>query len=155
MIWIKIENFKEIIGIQDTYGYFSLGHISGEVDYDWFGSPMFGIKCECSIDDQVFKILIYKIGFSKEYIVLSDFSGTPDIAVVDNETILKCLKEKLNDYLKEHQYNATTIETLLGNQNSKDNGIVYGPYMPTTDLPTLNQKYDTVDSISSASTATY
>ena len=158
---IKINNLKDIKNIDGflgTYGYFSLGNINYPNNNDsmWLSNPLFGLECDCTIEDQCFKIFLYKVGISENFLVLSDFSKIPDIAVIDSEKILSILTEELKNYIEEHNVSSFSGYRKVAQPSFQDSGIVYSPYvLSPTNTPMLGNystestKYVTVDSLSS------
>ena len=98
---IKVNNFSRI-SYEETYGYFSLGSIWME-NCDPMGSWIYinSYECKCLIDGEEFKTLLCKIGLSDEYLVLSDFSKIPDLAVINNEEVLKEIKSSFMEFIRE------------------------------------------------------
>lgn len=134
----------------DSYGFFSLGVIDGG---DFLSSTSFfletGFKCECTYDDETFLVFLYKLGITQRYIVISDFSKIPDLAVINNEEVLESLKSALKDYSQktERESSLNNLDTLLPlttstnfTTNSFLSNQTYGYVTPSPIIPSTIEK---------------
>lgn len=103
---IKISNvFCDIkeISEKDTYGYFSIGCIdlSSCNNLLGIGEEFIASKlgCVCEINGESFKVSLYRINLTDKYIVLSDFSNIPDLAVINSDEVLEALKPEVIKYI--------------------------------------------------------
>ena len=99
-------NIKDIDEIKtskiNSYGYFSMGSIEVNTigHSSWMENPLYGLVCWCFVEDQKFQLFLYKVGVTDRYLVLSDFSSIPDMAVLNSEDILEKLKIEVDEYFK-------------------------------------------------------
>lgn len=98
----------------NTYGYFSLGEVNIEsTSISWMDS-YFGFRCICNVDDwDPFETYLFRVGFLNHFIVLSDFSKIPDIAVLESGEILKYLEIEVTEHVKKTTYKGNITNYLL------------------------------------------
>ena len=138
---IEITDFR-ITEVVETYGFFSLGYI--ETEHDSILTS--GLKCKCSLCGKKFDVFLYRVGVSNTYIVLSDFSSIPDIAIVDSNELMSELKKHLNVYLEKNMIGVYThkvppyedVATIVNHTFYKPGNVSY----TTNQLSSLANKYN-------------
>lgn len=151
---IKVTDFKGISSstVPNTYGYFSLGCIQSPSNSTWF-TLYKGFSCYCTVEGDKFLVFLYKIGLTDSFLVLSDFSKIPDMAVIENELILEVLRDSLINYINETTLPTSEL-TYLDSLDRQSKNIVYAPYIPAqTNTSFISTQYADANTINSLSTA--